>query len=1842
MKRATLNHSYRLVWNKALGAFVAVAELARTLRKGGTAGATALLLSCLPLPALATLPTGGTVEAGTGSISQNGNAMTINQGSDKLAINWQSFSIGAGNSVTFNQPGSSSVALNRVLGSDVSVIQGALNANGQVFLVNPNGVLFSPTAQVNVGSIVASTLNISTADFMAGNYRFEGNSSNAIINQGNIQAANGGSIALIAATISNTGKLTANGGNVLLGAGSRVTLDLGGPVKLEVEQSAIDALIEQGGAIKADGGRVYLTAKAAGDLASTVINHTGITEAHTLSTGEKGEIVLLGDMHNDRIQVAGTLDASAPKGGDGGFIETSAAHVAIDNAVKITTAASTGKTGKWLIDPTDFTVSAGSAAQSTSGIGAATLQNALANNNVEIQTSSAGAEAGDIHVNADLSWQTNTLTLTAHGDLLLNSTLRASGNAGLALNHGWDGAQLNPSYANSGSRLVVHGRVDLADSSVNSLSINDQSYSILRSQADMAAISGNLGGKYVLGGNLNFSGNWTPISAFSGTLDGLGNAISGLSVNHSASGAGLFGSSNGANLANIRLVDVDVRNSAGGVGALVGNATNTRIFNAHSSGQITSTRASGSAADAGGLVGYSVGSQIAWSSSSAAVTTIGRNAGGLVGDVTSSSSISNAFATGNVTTSGSEGNVGGLVGALRSNSHINNSYAWGNVSAQANTGGVTGVGGLVGEIRTAEASVANSYARGSVSTTGVADPKGGLIGKNAQVDGSNVTTSYWLDGLATSAGGTRISANQTQQASYGFTAFSDNWTILESLAAPMLKAKGSDAFMLNGNLSLESNPSLVLNQNIDSVSVLGRSALTLKSSGDIVLGQGRHIISRGGVLDTIFWADSNGDNSGGVLLDGGSANRNTLTTNGGHLWIGGGSGSTTWNALTVGNAAAIGLSATATGVTQTYAGINALFTDVDTAGGDIYLNGTSTQTSYRFGIGLRLSGMNIAGNNMTLLGHGSQNLRSADVNLDRGNWGVGLENSTLRAAAGLDITGTGGGQNANGGGNHGVFINNSTLTVAGTGDLNITGTGGGSSTEANNLDNDGIRINAGDIRTEAGTLTLSGTSGLNSNSQGIHAAGGTLRSTNAGDITLVSDTLQLDANPRLSGTGTLTIKPETSGTTLGVGAGSGMLQISDTHLASNIVDGFSSIILGSATTGNINVAGSTSYADNLTLKSADDITLDTGASITGSSGQNAALVLWADADGSGAGSIYLMDGAAINSNGGHLWLGGGSGSTTWNGLTVGDGYAMGGTAQAIGAVSFKNGISLYRSSLNSAGGDIALYGKSANQSGAAGGYMGIYQEQSSISSGAGDIDVSAISTGSNNDGSWHYGLLMGTLDDGTASSISSTSGAIRINAATDFSENTFGAGLGLYSFNNLLSTVSIGSHSGAIEIIGALNSSGYDGQYGGIYAFGSGQEMIVSRSGNISLQGTSTNSNVAGINVSPGNSSSRLGYDGVNAYTGNITLNSNTFISYEGSINANQLELLGSGVSYTLTNTANNVSRLIGNTGSIAYVDADALELGAITTSGALNIATLTGNLTLNGNLQSASTAADAIVLNAGKNALAGNAAGGNIIHSSGILSSGANGRITLLTGSVAGSSGLVALLGSGSGRFRYNTDETSNGYDTLSAALGSGLYALYREQPMLLVTPGSASSALGAPVSLAGISSTISGYANGDDATLAGLSGTASYSTDATNSSTAGNYQISYTGGLSNTLGYGIADNSASTGEYSIIGNTAPTSAQPVVQPPLLAAVSTAQASVTLPNSPSSGSRAVNNADGLSASAQTGLEFVATDSADTPNQTTQGGAQPSGFMQVFVVNGGINVPSDSEASTDDENGEGI
>jgi large exoprotein involved in heme utilization and adhesion len=277
-----------------------------------------------------------------------------------------------------------------VLGADVSTIQGAIRANGQVFLLNPNGVLFTPTAQVNVGGLVASTLNLSDQDFLAGRYVFEGASRNSVVNQGSLNA-NNGTVALVAAKIVNESgaSISADRGQVLLGAGRKVTLDLGGPVRIRVNEGALEALIDQGGAVRADGGLVYLTAKAAETLTRTVIQHTGTARAQTVATGEKGQIYLMGGMDKDRINVSGSLDASAPQGGDGGFIETSAAHALIQDGVQVNTLAADGHTGKWLIDPVDIRVSS-----SGGTVTGATLSTALNTTNVTLDTNSTGSCTG--------------------------------------------------------------------------------------------------------------------------------------------------------------------------------------------------------------------------------------------------------------------------------------------------------------------------------------------------------------------------------------------------------------------------------------------------------------------------------------------------------------------------------------------------------------------------------------------------------------------------------------------------------------------------------------------------------------------------------------------------------------------------------------------------------------------------------------------------------------------------------------------------------------------------------------------------------------------------------------------------------------------------------------------------------------------------------------------------------------------------------------------------------------------------------------------------------------------------------------------------------------------------------------------------------------------------------------------------------------------------------------------------------------------------------------------------------------------------------------------------------
>jgi filamentous hemagglutinin family protein len=302
-----MNTIYVPIWNDRSGAAPAVLE------KGKSAGSDAQLCNrtsshlkrfalntlagCLMLSFGAgayALPQGGVVSAGGANISSGGSSTTITQTTQNAAINWQSFSIGAGQAVQFAQPNSSSVALNRVLGPNPSNILGSLSANGKVFLVNPNGVLFGSGASVNVGGLVASTLNMTDANLLAGKYIFSGPSSASVVNEGTINA-DGGYVALLGASVSNQGVISARLGSVALAAGNAMTLDMAGDklLSVKVDQGAVNALVENGGVIQGDGGTVLMTAREAGNLLSSAVNNTGVVRAQTI-TSSNGTIKLAG------------------------------------------------------------------------------------------------------------------------------------------------------------------------------------------------------------------------------------------------------------------------------------------------------------------------------------------------------------------------------------------------------------------------------------------------------------------------------------------------------------------------------------------------------------------------------------------------------------------------------------------------------------------------------------------------------------------------------------------------------------------------------------------------------------------------------------------------------------------------------------------------------------------------------------------------------------------------------------------------------------------------------------------------------------------------------------------------------------------------------------------------------------------------------------------------------------------------------------------------------------------------------------------------------------------------------------------------------------------------------------------------------------------------------------------------------------------------------------------------------------------------------------------------------------------------------------------------------------
>lgn len=247
-------------------------------------------------------PNGGTVVGGDGIIEQSGLDTTIIQNTGHLAIDWQSFNIAAEERVQFIQPDTDSVALNRILGNEASQIFGRLDANGHVILMNPNGVLFGEGASVNVGGLVASGLNINADDFMNGDYVLQAvdGKDGTVINNGIINAATGGNVALIGKQVDNQGLISANLGAVTLAAGKEAVLTfdnqglLGVRVSKEILQDelGVNAAVTNSGDISAEGGRILMTGSVSQDIFSQAVNAEGLNAKTSVVIHEDGSFTL--------------------------------------------------------------------------------------------------------------------------------------------------------------------------------------------------------------------------------------------------------------------------------------------------------------------------------------------------------------------------------------------------------------------------------------------------------------------------------------------------------------------------------------------------------------------------------------------------------------------------------------------------------------------------------------------------------------------------------------------------------------------------------------------------------------------------------------------------------------------------------------------------------------------------------------------------------------------------------------------------------------------------------------------------------------------------------------------------------------------------------------------------------------------------------------------------------------------------------------------------------------------------------------------------------------------------------------------------------------------------------------------------------------------------------------------------------------------------------------------------------------------------------------------------------------------------------------------------------------
>jgi filamentous hemagglutinin family protein len=711
------------------------------------------------------LPQGGQFVAGKGSIAQDGANLNITQTGSRGIIDWNSFSIGAGRTVTINN--GAGATLNRVTGNDMSSIMGTLKGTGSVYLINPHGVLVGPTGVVATGGrFVASTLDMKNDEFMnnPGYLEPKGDSKADVVNLGKISSTGGDVFLLSAHNIVNAGSIDAPNGSVELANGHDIVLmDTGYGQQVSVSAPSGGTVINAGTVqaaminLQAADGNIFALAGKSSALRAT---GTATRDGHVYLVASGGT-----------VDASGATIAAHNADGSGATVDT------IANTVRMNGASVTAK--QWNIDTSDFNASALTTATLASNLSKGT----------SIAVNAQGTQGkGDISLQSGLRWiGASTLSLNAKhtvwiapgatiantgaGNLSLHADANGANNGGSVLNRGtidWSGStgivsalyDMNGSYAPG----TVRTNASWSAAPFSGLVTQVTAYQLVNSAADLGRVKSNLAGNYALGqsfdvGSATDVGNiGSAANPFTGQFDGMGHLLSGVNVTGSAS-TGLFGVIGKTGVVRNFIADSGLAQASTGPVGLIAGTNDGAIVNVGSTGSVTKN--TGATTAAGGLVGLNRG-RIEGSWSGASVNGIGR-LGGLVGQ--NDGSIDTSYTINLVSASGAAG-VGGLAGV--NTGSIARSYAAGFVSGGTDLGGL--VGNNTGTIRQSYSFVTFIPGDKSNAPGGIAGVNNGTIGNdvfwNSDISGATagVTT-----GKRTPASAGLTSAQMTNPASYGPT-----------------------------------------------------------------------------------------------------------------------------------------------------------------------------------------------------------------------------------------------------------------------------------------------------------------------------------------------------------------------------------------------------------------------------------------------------------------------------------------------------------------------------------------------------------------------------------------------------------------------------------------------------------------------------------------------------------------------------------------------------------------------------------------------------------------------------------------------------------------------------------------------------------------------------------------------------------------------------------------------------------------------------------------------------------------------------------------------------------------